>query len=176
METLLPKQLTVNGFSYEIIKETEKAVFAKVPYWEATSDYKKKHKQRFCECWIPKAVIEKGVAKDFVIGKKNEIRLKNAYQRAMYNMPECWRTMGEYAPVKTKIIVNEIDYKKLELLRAELMAKYGVKDYDNGFFINPADNITDEIENLARIYRNPESHIDSPALPRIDVTYYRVIK
>jgi hypothetical protein len=59
-------------FNFITLKQTEKAIFAKVPYFEATSDGVKKHKQLFFECWIPKAVIEKGVAKDFVIGKRNE--------------------------------------------------------------------------------------------------------
>ena len=44
-------------FNFEALKETEKAIFAKVPYFEATSDGVKKHKQLFFECWIPKAVI-----------------------------------------------------------------------------------------------------------------------
>lgn len=43
-------------FNYEVLKETERAIFAKVPYFEATSDGVERNKQLFFECWIPKAV------------------------------------------------------------------------------------------------------------------------
>lgn len=32
----------MEAFNYEVLKETEKAIFAKVPYFEATSDGVKK--------------------------------------------------------------------------------------------------------------------------------------
>lgn len=127
-------------FNFQIIKETENAVYAKVPYFETTSQGVKKHKQLYYECWIPKSVIEKGVAKHFVISKRNEKRLTNPYQK-MCNMPQSWNTMGEYAPTKTPQIVNEIDYDKLSEMRTYYENKYGAKfrtlcideEGDNGF-------------------------------------------
>ncbi len=111
-------------FVFEILKQTEKAVFAKVPYFEATSDSVKKHKQLFYECWIPKSIIDAGVAKDFVIGKRNEIRLSNKYQR-LCEMPHSWKTMGEYAPTKTAQKIEVIDYDKLAELVKFYETKYG---------------------------------------------------
>ena len=111
-------------FEFEILKQTEKAVFAKVPYFEATSDSVKKHKQLFFECWIPKYIIDAGVAKDFVIGKRNEIRLSNKYQR-LCEMPHSWKTMGEYAPTKTAQKIEVIDYDKLAELVKFYETRYG---------------------------------------------------
>lgn len=111
-------------FSFQVLKETEKAIFAKVPYFEATSDRVKKHKQLFYECWIPKAVIEKAVAKDFVIGKRNEKRLSNPYQR-LCEMPNSWKTLGEYAPIKVAQKIEIIDFDKLAELIKFYENKYG---------------------------------------------------
>jgi hypothetical protein len=111
-------------FNFEALKETEKAIFAKVPYFEATSDGVKKHKQLFYECWIPKAVIEKGVAKDFVIRKRNEKRACNPYQR-LCEMPHSWKTLGEYAPIKTAQKIEVIDYDQLTELIKFYENKYG---------------------------------------------------
>ncbi len=160
-------------FNFEIISETEKAVFAKVPYWEPTSQYKKKHTQKFYECWIPKSVLAKDASyiQSFVLGARNDKRLKNAYQK-LSNMPSSWRTMGEYAPEKIKEVVVEVDGEKLMKLRAELMAKHNVKDYDQGFFINPGDDITIEIEALANAYRG-SGKIEHPMVPKRNVTYYK---
>lgn len=121
-------------FSFQVLKETEKAIFAKVPYFEATSDRVKKHKQLFYECWIPKAVIEKAVAKDFVIGKRNEKRLSNPYQR-LCEMPNSWKTLGEYAPIKVAQKIEIIDFDKL----AEL-----IKFYENKYGANLRRLVIDE--------------------------------
>jgi hypothetical protein len=114
----------MKNFNFETVKETENAIYAKVPYFETTSDGVKKHKQLFFECWIPKAVIEKGVAKDFVVAKRNEKRLSNRYQR-LCEMPHSWKTMGEYAPVKVAQSVEIIDWDKLAELVKFYENKYG---------------------------------------------------
>jgi len=41
---------------FTIIQETEKAIKVKYPYYEKTSEYKPKHKQKYVEQWIPKFV------------------------------------------------------------------------------------------------------------------------
>jgi len=114
----------MSEFNFETLKETEKAIFAKVPYFEKTANSVKKHKQLFFECWVPKAVIESGSAKDFVIKKRNEIRLSNAHQR-LSRMPSVWQTLGEYAPVKKAEKVEVIDYDKLTELVNFYENKYG---------------------------------------------------
>lgn len=157
-------------FQYETLKTSDKAVYAKVPYWEKTTDKQKKHKQLYYECWIPQSVIDKGTAKQFVIGKRNEMRLKNSYQRRC-NMPESWNTLGEYAPVKEKVIVQEIDMEKLVNLKLELMKAHGATNYDHNFFISPLDSVTDEVEALAKAYRNPK--FEDTRIPKMNVTYYR---
>ena len=111
-------------FKFETIRETEKAVLAKVPYYEATSEANKKHKQLYWECWIPKYAIEQGIAKDVVIAKRNEMRLSNRYQR-MYQMPNSWKTFGEYAPIKVSHEIETIDEDKLAELVKFYENKYG---------------------------------------------------
>ena len=143
----------ISTFKFEILKQTEKAVFAKVPYFEATSDSVKKHKQLFFECWIPKSVIEKGVAKDFVIGKRNEIRLSNKYQR-LCEMPHSWKTMGEYAPIKIAQKVEVIDYDKLAELIKFYETKYGANlrklvidgEGKNGYVSDEDEKIINQLE------------------------------
>ena len=112
-------------FNFETIKETEKALFIKVPYYEETSNAVKTHKQLFFECWIPKYILEKGDAKSFVIGKRNERRLSNSYQRAFSKMPKSWNTLGEYAPIKTARQLETIDYDKVDELCKFYRNKYG---------------------------------------------------
>ena len=114
----------MSTFNFETLKETEKAVFAKVPYFEATPENVKKHKQLFFDCWIPKSVIENGTAKDFVIAKRNEKRLSNSYQR-LCDMPISWKTFGEYAPIKIAKKIEVIDYDKLAELIKHFENKYG---------------------------------------------------
>lgn len=140
-------------FAYEILKETEKAIFAKVPYFETTSDCVKKHKQLFYACWIPKSIIDKGIAKDFVIGKRNEIRLLNAYQRRC-EMPNSWKTMGEYAPSKTAEKVEVIDYDKVAELIKFYENKYGANlrrlvidgEGSNGYVSDEDEKIINQLE------------------------------
>ncbi len=111
-------------FNFEILKETEKAIFAKVPYFEITSENVKSHKQLFYECWIPKSVIEKGTAKAFVISQRNEKRISNPYQKRII-MPQSWNTLGDYAPKKTAQKIEVIDEDKLKLLVSSFEIKYG---------------------------------------------------
>ncbi len=150
---LMYKNNIMSNFNLEIIKETEKAVFAKVPYFETTSDSVKKHKQLFYECWIPKSVIDKGIAKEFVIGKRNEIRLSNKYQR-LCEMPDCWKTLGEYAPVKSAQKVQVIDYNKLSELIKFYENKYGANlrrlvidgEGTNGYVNDEDEKIINQLE------------------------------
>lgn len=111
-------------FKFEIISETENAFLANVPYFEQTSENVKKHKQLFYKCWIPKSVIHKGIAKDFVIRKRNELRMLNSYQRKQ-KMPSSWLTLGEYAPLKSSHKLTVIDYDKLAELINSYQTKYG---------------------------------------------------
>jgi len=143
----------MSQFNFESIKETEKAVFAKVPYFESTHDRIKKHKQLFFECWIPKAVIEKGIAKDFVIGERNKKRLSNSYQR-LCEMPNSWKTLGEYAPIKIAQKIEVIDYDKLAGLIKFYENKYGADlrrlvidgEGSNGFVSDEDEKIINQLE------------------------------
>lgn len=168
-------------FAFEKIKETEKAIFAKVPYWEATGEDKKKHKQLYYECWIPKSIIAAGAAKDFVIKNRNEARVKNAYQKHFHKMPVSWNTMGELAPEKIKEVVEQIDSKKLAELRSNLMGKYGATSYDRDLINSPLPNVSEEDSDLAIVYRSPvfpeqyAEKMKDDRIPKIKVTYYRTI-
>lgn len=115
---------TTLEFQFELLKETDKAIFAKVPYYEVTNEEAKKHKQLFYECWIPKYLLEKGSVKDFVMAKRNEMRLTNAFQRKQ-KMPESWKTLGEYAPIKNAHTLEVVDEEKVKELVATLESKYG---------------------------------------------------
>ena len=41
---------------YEVIVETDKALKIKYPYFEKTSEFTKKHKQKYVVQWIPKSI------------------------------------------------------------------------------------------------------------------------
>ena len=120
-------------FKFETLRETEKAVFAKVPYYEATNERKKSHKQMFFECWIPKIVLEKGKAKEFVIRKREELRCSNAYQRNMSGMPPSYQTFGEYAPIKTPVKIEVLDGDRFdrerEAMIQEILKRYGGESF-----------------------------------------------
>lgn len=54
---------------YTIVSETEKAIKIKYPYYEKTSEYKPKHKQKYIEQWIPKSVKN---VEQWIEGKMHE--------------------------------------------------------------------------------------------------------
>ena len=112
-------------FNYEILKETDKAAYIKVPYYEETSEYVKKHKQLFYECWIPKSILSGANAKAFVLGKRNEIRVSNPYQKRFCSMPNSWNTLGQYAPPKAAQIIDVFDDVKHKELVRFYESKYG---------------------------------------------------
>lgn len=161
----------MSTFNYEILKETEKAVFAKVPYFEATSEGVKKHKQMFYECWIPKSIIEKGIAKEFVIGQRNEKRLSNPYQR-LCSMPNSWKTLGEYAPLKEAQKIEVLDYDKLAELIKFYETKYGANlrrlvidgEGSNGY-------VSDEDTNIINQLEFPS--LTKTAIPKKQITIYK---
>jgi len=161
----------MENFKYETIKESEKSIFAKVPYFEVTSEYKKAHKQLFYECWIPKNVIENGSAKYFVIRKRNERRLTNPYQK-LSCMPNSWNTLGEYAPVKIAEKVDVIDEeKRMELIRF-YENKYGSKLRT---LINDERGINGDVteEDYAVIEDLMFPNIEKPNTPKKQLTLYK---
>lgn len=170
----------IGNFSYILLKETEKAIYAKVPYWKPTGEHVKKHEQEFFTCWIPKYILSKQdhQIQHFVIEKKEEIRKSNGYQRVLYTVPTYYKTFGYFAPLKEKYIREEIDSDKLSILRKELMVKCGVKDFDRILIDGPSDCIgsvlTDEecreIERYAVRIRNPK--INDEIIPKKKVIYY----
>jgi hypothetical protein len=158
-------------FNYEILKETDKAVFAKVPYYEATSNGVKKHKQLFYECWIPKSILDRGTAKVFVIASRDEKRLSNPYQR-MCAMPNAWNTMGEYAPIKVAEKLEVIDHDKLKELIEFYENKYGANlrrlvidgEGKNGFVSDEDEKIINQLEFPA---------LSKPCVPKKQITIYK---
>jgi hypothetical protein len=107
------------AFNYEVVRQTDKAVLAKVPYWEETYENKAKHKQLYHEMWIPKYVIDKGdsYTKSWVIQERDKVRRTNAYQNKFGKMPHSWNRMGEYAPEKIKQTRDVYDEDKIKLMR-----------------------------------------------------------
>lgn len=92
--------IDMQKFNYQILKETEKALFIKVPFFEVVNKDKNKiYNQQFYELWIPKSIINKGDAylKEYVLLQKDNARRLNPKERNI-SMPKCWQTMGQYAP------------------------------------------------------------------------------
>jgi hypothetical protein len=158
-------------FNFETIKETEKAVYAKVPYFEATSDAVKKHKQLYYECWIPKSIVTKGAAREFVIAKRNEVRLSNPYQKRC-SMPSSWATMGQYAPEKVSKQIEVIDDAGLKDLISYYQQKYGASlsrliidgEGDNGAVSKEDERILPQLEFPA---------LNKPSVPKKKITIYQ---
>lgn len=164
------KQIEIMVFNFELLKETEKAIFAKIPYFEETSNTVKKHKQLFFNCWIPKSVIEKGVAKEFVIGKRNENRLSNRYQR-LSEMPSSWKTLGELAPEKIAQKIEVIDRYKLLVLIKFYENKYG-SDLRRLIIDGEGKNgcVSDEDEKIINNLEFPS--LNKPNIPKKQITIY----
>lgn len=158
--------ITKQPFSYTILKETEKAVYASVPYYEETSEHIKKHKQLTFECWIPKVVLENGTAKHFVMSKRNEKRLQNSFQK-MCDMPKSYNTFGEYAPVKKVQTIEVIDYDKL----TEMIKVYEVKYGASLRTIINDEIATDEDYNIIKELEFPS--IDKKYIPKKQITIYK---
>lgn len=116
----------MSKFNYEILKQTDKAVYAKIPYWSSTGKYTKKHKQLWYESWIPKSVLASGddTAKDFVLSQRKEKYAKSGFGKfTKYNKD--WDTLGEYAPVKTERKVQVVDENKRKEIISAAEKKYG---------------------------------------------------
>ena len=158
-------------FNYEILKETDIAAYIKVPYYEETSEYVKKHKQLFYECWMPKSILSGANAKAFVLGKRNEIMVSNPYQRRR-SMPNSWNTLGQYAPLKAAQIIDVVDDVKYKELVKFYENKYGatlrrlINDVEgaNGY-------VTEEDYPIIKELEFPSTN--KPNVPRKQITIYK---
>ena len=101
-------------FQYTTIRETNLAVFAKVPHWEATPESNRKNRQKWYMCWIPKSVLQEGDLngiRNFLIRRYKEEKVLDYYRR-FTNVPDSFKTLGELAPAKTAVIIEVKDDKK----------------------------------------------------------------
>lgn len=162
-----------NVANYTIKKETEKAIYVSIPFWVPTNEYKKKHENRKYECWVPKSLITQECIPAWFLKKTlAEVESRRPYKNAQSNPLATHRmnTLGEIAPEKERNSHIIVDEEKLSELKKELMKKYNVKHYDQGFFINPQNNITEDVEKLAKIYRRGD--IKDKEIPKKTVYTY----
>lgn len=82
-------------------KETDKALFVKIPYWLETGKSKVQHEQKELNLWIPKSQIKNNIIPDWIIEKSlNDLKQKNSF----ININSIKKHLGEYAPKKEKIV------------------------------------------------------------------------
>lgn len=163
-------------FNYEILKETEKAAFVKIPYWEMTSFLVKKNKQLWYECWIPKSVLTKddSYIKWFVLDQRDKKRLMNACQKAFFKTPGTWASLGEFAPPKVEQSKIVFDNEKIDEIRQKLVADYGAKSFRQ-LVIDAVHNyelrdLTDEEIDYIAAFEFPK--LDDPRIPTKVEIYY----
>ena len=132
--------------TFEIIKETEKAIKVKYPYYEKTSEYKKSHIQKFIEQWIPKSV------------KNIEQFIKAEMQNRGFSM---FKIELGIAPVKNRIedlLIPDSEKikEKVDELRNKIFAETGINTTynslinDEGYYsVNGEDfDFSKEVEDL----------------------------
>lgn len=112
-------------FLYEVLKETEKALFIKVPYWKPTDCSKKKHQQLHLTSWIPKSVVSRGdqAMKDFLINAKAQARQANTWTQGQ-RFPKFWLTLGQIAPSKEKKTRRVLDAEAHGIMVDKYHVKY----------------------------------------------------
>lgn len=112
-------------FTYTIEKETEKALFIKVPYWKPTDCSKKKHQQLHLKSWIPKSVVSRGdeAMKDFLISQKAQARQANTWTQGQ-RLPKFWLTIGQMAPLKEQKTRRVLDAEAHRIIVDKYMLKY----------------------------------------------------
>jgi len=85
---------------FSVEKETEKALFVKIPYWLKTNKDKSKHLQKDLGLWVPKSQIIENTIPMWVVDKYlQELKSKNQF----LNIDSIKNHIGEYAPTKNKI-------------------------------------------------------------------------
>jgi hypothetical protein len=99
-EYLNEQVLTEDVSVFDIEKETDKALFVKIPYWLETGKDKPKHEQKELTLWIPKSQIKNNVISQWIIDKSlQELKQKNRF----INVDSIKKHLGEYAPKKKKV-------------------------------------------------------------------------
>ncbi len=167
-----------NSFTFDVIKETEKAVYAKVPYWKPTPSNKPKHEQLFFECWIPKTVLESDYYKllNFVMRKKDEHRRQNAHQNRMPT-PDYYHNMGQYAPEKVCEERVIVDQDKLRKVVRKFTDQFGTNDmvYLMVHQWNKRTNqpLSEEDLKLVAFYYQASKHMDDPRIPTVKIKLYK---
>lgn len=115
--------------NYNVIRETEKAIYIKYPYYELTSPYKKAHIQKYIKQWVPKSVI------NIPLFIEREMRKRGFF---MDN-----KRIG-IAPIKTEIeplvyLDSDKIKERFDAFYAKVFNECGVKPHHrNGFDIDEA--------------------------------------
>lgn len=99
-EYLNEEILKENVSTFDVEKETDKALFVKIPYWLETGKDKPKHEQKELGLWIPKSQIKNNVIPQWIIDKTlQDLKQKNRF----INTDSIKKHLGEYAPKKEKV-------------------------------------------------------------------------
>lgn len=89
-------------------------------------------------------------------------------------MPESWKTIGEYAPIKTAQKVDVIDYDKLIELITFYENKYGSKLMN---LVNDEEGINGyvSIEDMKVINQIAFPSMDKDSVPKKQITIYKAL-
>lgn len=128
--------------NFKVILETEKALKIKYPYYEKTSEFDSKHKQKHIILWIPKSVID---VEKFV---ENKMLENQKLLPAVFRSTIAWY-LG-FAPKKVEVgFISKPNYGEKMVAhwsdfldKMELLLGYRIK----GIY-----NLTDKVENCSRV-------------------------
>ena len=155
--------LKENVSTFDVEKETDKALFVKIPYWLETGKDKPKHEQKELGLWIPKSQIKNNVIPQWIIDKTlQDLKQKNRF----INTDSIKKHLGEYAPKKKKVEEYIPDDNARREYEREWV-KSLPKEYQNArlpidtyYFNSPPDNKTDyELENELKFHKEKMNNL-----------------
>ena len=147
LKTLLTEILEENTSDiitdYRVEKQTEKAVYVIIPYYDKVN---KKDKE--LKTWIPKSVIQKnnGIPKSFVRRNLEDYNSKAKY--GGYNIDSIMSTLGSKKPEEKIIYQYTYDTDRTNAIQSNFRKKYNLSIPDFGASAEEREEYRKKLKNL----------------------------